>query len=206
MAKSSGASDHRTATALMDAAERLLITHGRAGVTTRRVAEEAGQPHGLVRYHFGSLETLLLRTLDRAAGRIIDRQRELYGGDQAFVEKWRTAMNLIDTDLAAGFPKLVAELFALAWNDQAYRDGLEQTMREFTDMLAEAVTGANREYGTRLAADDVQALATLIRTFQIGMLIERLAGIEIGHTELLTAVDRRLADRQGDDDARPTAG
>ncbi|GAA3732615.1 TetR/AcrR family transcriptional regulator [Salinactinospora qingdaonensis] len=198
-----GSPDHKTATALMDATERLLITHGYAGVSTRRVAEEAGQPHGLIRYHFGSLEALTLRTLDRAADRILDRQQKLYGGDEAFIDKWRTAMNLIDVDLAAGFPKLVAELFAKAWNDDVYREGLSRTMERFTDMLSTAVSGAAQEYGADLAEDDVLALATLIRTFQIGILIERLAGIDTGHTELLAAIDRRLALKHGGDDARP---
>ncbi|HUK68258.1 MAG TPA: helix-turn-helix domain-containing protein [Streptosporangiaceae bacterium] len=46
--------------ALLDAAERLLAAVGYAGVTTRRLAEEAGINHGLVHYYFGSNEKLLL--------------------------------------------------------------------------------------------------------------------------------------------------
>ena len=44
--------------ALLDAAERLLADAGYAGVTTRRLAEEAGINHGLVHYYFGSNENL----------------------------------------------------------------------------------------------------------------------------------------------------
>ena len=51
--------------ALLDAAERLLIEVGHAGITTRRLAEEAGLNHGLVHYYFGSNETLLVRALER---------------------------------------------------------------------------------------------------------------------------------------------
>ena len=45
-----GAPDRRGAAemALLDAAERLLLDVGGAGITTRRVAEEAGVNHGLV--------------------------------------------------------------------------------------------------------------------------------------------------------------
>jgi AcrR family transcriptional regulator len=57
-------------TALMDAAERLLFEFGYAGVTTRRVAEEAGVKHGLVHYYFGSMEELLTQTLERVAERL----------------------------------------------------------------------------------------------------------------------------------------
>ena len=42
--------------ALLDAAERLLVEVGYAGITTRRLAEEAGVNHGLVHYYFGSNE------------------------------------------------------------------------------------------------------------------------------------------------------
>ena len=51
--------------ALLDAAERLLVDVGYAGVTTRRLAEEAGVNNGLVHYYFGSNENLLVRTLER---------------------------------------------------------------------------------------------------------------------------------------------
>src|SRR6266545_1503779 len=131
--------EHATATALVDAVERLLVSAGHAGVSTRRIAEEAGQPHGLVRYHFGTLESLMLRTLDQASERILTRQRALYDGPEPFVDKWRTAMDLIDVDLEAGFPKVALELMAKAWNEPAYRPGLQRTLQEFTEMLATAV-------------------------------------------------------------------
>ena len=78
--------------ALLDAAERLLVDVGHAGITTRRLAEEAAVNHGLVHYYFGSVENLLVRALERFTERMIERQRELYASDQPFVEKWRTAM------------------------------------------------------------------------------------------------------------------
>ena len=82
--------------ALLDAAERLLVDVGYAGITTRRLAEEAGVNHGLVHYYFGSIENLLVRTLERFTERLIARQRELYAADMPFLEKWRTAMRYLD--------------------------------------------------------------------------------------------------------------
>src|SRR4249920_1943707 len=78
--------------ALLDAAERLLADAGYAGITTRRLAKEAGINHGLVHYYFGSNENLLVHALERFTGRLITRQRELYAADLPFAEKWRTAM------------------------------------------------------------------------------------------------------------------
>jgi len=190
VATSRTAPDHKTAEALMDATERLLISAGHAGVSTRRVAEAAGQPHGLVRYHFGSLETLLVRTLERATERVVERQRALYRGDRPFLDKWRTAMEFLETDLQEGYPKLVAELFAQAWNEPVYREALHRAMAAFTEVLGEAVAGGAAESG--VDARDTVAIATLIRTFQIGVLVERLAGIDIGHAELNSLIDRQL--------------
>src|SRR5215216_6990480 len=87
--------------ALLDAAERLLVEVGYAGITTRRVAGEAGVNHGLVHYYFGSNENLLVRALERFTERLIARQRDLYAADLPFVAKWRTAMRyLVSEDLS----------------------------------------------------------------------------------------------------------
>ena len=55
--------------AFLDAAERLLVREGAAGISTRQLAREAGQNHGLVHYYFGSVDELLLQTLERFTGR-----------------------------------------------------------------------------------------------------------------------------------------
>src|SRR5579859_5659449 len=102
--------------ALLDAAERLLAEVGYAGITTRRLAKEAGLNHGLVHYYFGSNENLLVRALERFTTRLIARQRELYATDLPFAEKWRTAMRyLVGDDIS--YQKIWLELQALAWNN-----------------------------------------------------------------------------------------
>ena len=68
----------------LDAAERLLADSGHAGITTRRLAEEAAANHGLVHYYFGSIENLLVRVLERFTERLIERQRRMYTSDAPF--------------------------------------------------------------------------------------------------------------------------
>ena len=48
----------------LDAAERLLVQVGYAGVTTRALAAEAGANQGLVHYYFGSIEEVMVRVLE----------------------------------------------------------------------------------------------------------------------------------------------
>ena len=75
MSKTAVRPGHETEQALLDAAERLLVDFGADGITTRRVAEEAGVNHGLVHYYFGSVEQLLVRVLERFTERLIARPR-----------------------------------------------------------------------------------------------------------------------------------
>ena len=103
--------------AFLDAAERLLIEEGLEGISTRRLAREAGLNHGLVHYYFGTVDNLILAVFERFTDRLAERQRAMYSADVPFLEKWRTAMGYMDEDLAAGYPKIWAELQAAAMND-----------------------------------------------------------------------------------------
>jgi AcrR family transcriptional regulator len=175
--------------ALLDAAERLLVDLGHAGITTRRVADEAGVNHGLVHYYFGSNENLLVRALERFTERLIARQRELYAADPPFVDKWRMAMRyLVSEDVT--YEKIWLELQALGWNNADLRARLALVNAEWRAVLTEAFEEPHRELGIELP---LEALVSLVMTFNLGMMVERLGGIETGHAELLEWIDRWLS-------------
>jgi AcrR family transcriptional regulator len=171
--------------ALLDAAERLLVDVGYARITTRRLAEEAGVNHGLVHYYFGSIENLLVRTLERFTERLTSRQRELYAAEMPFLEKWRTAMRyLISEDVT--YEKVWLELQALGWNHADLRKRLARVNADWRVVLTEAFQEPHRELGMEMPLD---ALVSLVMTFNIGMIVERLGGIETGHEALLDWID-----------------
>jgi AcrR family transcriptional regulator len=175
--------------AFLDAAERLLIREGAAGISTRQLAREAGQNHGLVHYYFGSVDELLLQTFERFTDRVLDRQRAMYETDTRFAEKWRTAMGFIDEDLESGYPKVWAEMEALAWDRPELRERLRAVNDQWRSLLRDALTEAIDEYGLDESRFSPEALAALVMQFQKGMLNERLLGIDRGHEELLSAID-----------------
>ena len=175
--------------ALLDAAEQLLVEVGHAGITTRRLAEAAGVNHGLVHYYFGSNENLLARALERFTARLIARQRELYAADTPFVEKWRTAMRYLVSEDAT-YEKVWLELQALAWNNPDLRARLARVNAEWRAVLTEAFEQPHRELEIDMPLD---ALVSLVITFNIGVIVERLGGIETGHAELLEWIDRWLS-------------
>ncbi|HEY7794745.1 MAG TPA: TetR/AcrR family transcriptional regulator [Gaiellaceae bacterium] len=175
--------------ALLDAAERLLVEVGYAGITTRKLADAAGVNNGLVHYYFGSNESLLVRALERFTEGLIDRQRALYASDEPFIEKWRTAMRyLLDEDRT--YEKIWLELQALAWNDPALRARLVEVNGEWRAVLTQAFAEPHRELGLDIPLD---ALVSLVITFNLGIIVERLGGIETGHRELLEWIDGWLS-------------
>ena len=178
-------------TALLDAAERLLVDVGYAGITTRRLAEEAGLNHGLVHYYFGSIENVLIRTLERFTERLIERQRAMYETDIPFIEKWRTAMRyLVEEDVR--YEKVWLELQALGWNHEELRERLAAVEGEWRAVLTEAFEEPREELGLEIPLD---ALVSLVVTFNLGVIVERLSGITTGHEELLAWIDAFLEER-----------
>jgi len=175
--------------ALLDAAERLLVDIGYAKITTRRLAEEAGVNHGLVHYYFGSNESLLVRALERFTERLIERQRELYAADMPFVEKWRTAMRYLVAEDRT-YEKVWLELQAMAWNDAGLRERLVRVNGEWRAVLTDAFREAHRELGIDMP---LEALVSLVITFNVGIIVERLGGIDTGHAELLAWIDGWLS-------------
>ncbi|MEO5576223.1 MAG: helix-turn-helix domain-containing protein [Gaiellaceae bacterium] len=177
--------------AFLDAAERLLVEIGYAGITTRRLAEEAGANHGLVHYYFGSMENLLVRVLERFTERLTVRQRELYASGLPFLEKWRTAMRyLVEEDVA--YEKVWLELQAMAWNRPELQERVAVVDAEWRAVLTDAFAEPRERYGIDMP---LEALVSLVTTFNLGMMIERQAGVETGHRELLAWIDRWLDDR-----------
>jgi AcrR family transcriptional regulator len=178
--------------AFLDAAERLLVSVGHAGISTRALAEEAGVNHGLVHYYFGSMENLLARVLERFTERLIERQRAMYADPGVpFLEKWRTAMRYLDADRE--YQKVWLELQALAWNRPELRDRVAHVNAEWRAVLREAFAEPRDRYGIDMPLD---ALVSLVITFNEGIIFERLSGIETGQSELLGWIDRWLERRE----------
>src|SRR3954454_15185484 len=187
----------QTEEAFLDAAERLLVQDGHAGITTRALAEEAGANHGLVHYYFGSMENLFVRVLERFTERLIARQREMYGRtDMSGLEKWKTAMGYLESDLAAGYPKIWLELQALGWNRPEVRERIARVNAEWRDVLTEAFAKAADDYGLEPHEFPFDALVSLVMTFNQGIELERLSGVSEGHDELLAWIEAWLQSKE----------
>jgi AcrR family transcriptional regulator len=182
---------NQTEEAFLDAAEQLLIDVGHAGVTTRSLAQAADANQGLVHYYFGSMENLLVRVLERFTDRLIARQRAMYSApDVPFIDKWRTAMRYLDADRE--YQKVWFELQALAWNRPELRERVAQVDAEWRAVLREALAEPRERYRIDMPLD---ALVSLVITFNVGIIQERLSGITTGHAGLIEWTESWLTER-----------
>lgn len=177
---------------ILDGAESLLSEVGYGAITTRRLAERAGVNHGLVHYYFGSMEEVFLQVLERYTARLTARQRDLYAADRPFVEKWRAAMEHLVDSRETGYQKIWYELQAMAWNHPEMRARVGRILGEWQDVLVPAFTAGLRELGIDTRLYPVDAVVSLVITFNEGVILERLLGVDSGHEQLLDMVDRLL--------------
>jgi len=132
-----------------------------------------------------------MQVLERFTTRLITRQRAMYAAPNIpFIEKWRTAMQYIDEDLAAGYPKVWFELQAMSWNHPGYRDRVARVMSEWHAVLTEAIGSALNELGIDRERFPTEAMTTLVSTFNEGILLDRLSGVSTGHDAMLQMIER----------------
>jgi hypothetical protein len=129
---------------------------------------------------------------------LIERQREMYAADVPFIKKWRAAMAYLEEDIAAGYPKIWLELQALAWNNPELGERVARVNSQWRAVLRDAFERAADEYGWDRRAFPVEAMVSLVMTFNQGIELERASGISEGHAELLKAVDRWLSRMERD--------
>jgi hypothetical protein len=88
------------------------------------------------------------------------------------------------------YEKVWLELQAMGWNNPELRERLARVNAEWRRVLTEAFAVPHRELGIEMPLD---ALVSLVVTFNIGVMVERLGGIETGHEELLEWIDAWLS-------------
>jgi AcrR family transcriptional regulator len=83
---------------ILDAARIRLLADGYGGLSTRKVADEAGVPLSQLHYHFGSKQGLILAVLEVENQRRLARQQNIRRG-RATVAALRAGLRLFEDDL-----------------------------------------------------------------------------------------------------------
>lgn len=179
----------------MDAAERLLYEVGYAGVTTRAVAEAAEVNHGLVHYYFGSMEELLSQTLERFVEQLAEALEGLYADPQlSFAEKWRLGSQFWVEEPTSRFPKILLELLAMGWNMPPLRTRLTEVHARFRAIFEHHFGQAIRDYGLDEESFPLKVVVAAVTSYQLGLIVEGLSGVDEGHRELVDWIQRWIDD------------
>ena len=177
--------------ALLDAAEELLFEFGYAGVTTRRVAEVAGVKHGVVHYYFGSMEELLTQTLERFVERLAEPLEALYADPSlTFADKWRLGSQFWVEEPTSRFPKILLELLAMGWNMPGLQPRIGEVHARFRHIFEHYFGEALRDYGLDESEFPLQVIVAAVTSYQLGLIVEGLSGVEEGHAELVDWIQR----------------
>lgn len=162
---------------ILDATFRRLASEGYAALSVREIAKDAGVNHALINYHFGTKDRLVIAVLDEANSQLLARQRQMYDEPGGFAAKWAQARRFYENDIASGFVRVQAELYAASLSNAALRDQFVPRVQAWKQVVLDAVRDALLRYRPTLPpAFDAVAIASLISEFWLGMEFARLIG------------------------------
>ena len=185
-----GRDDGDTKARILDAAFRCLVTRGYASLTVRDIAHDAGVNHALISYHFGGKDKLVIAVLDEMNRRLLTRQRAMYAAPGGFAEKWAAARRFYEEDVASGFVRVQAELYAASFSNEQLREQFLPRVGAWKEVVLDAVKEALAAHHPVLPpAFTAEAIASLISEFWLGMEFARLIGGEIEHARHEQALD-----------------
>lgn len=97
---------------IIEAAFVTLKEEGFAGTSARAIARRGGFNQALIFYHFGTLNDLLLATLDKTSSDRMSRYRDSMGEASTVDQKIQTATRLYREDLGSGHITVISEMVA----------------------------------------------------------------------------------------------
>jgi len=188
-----GAESSQTRTALLDAAQQLMLDDGYAAVTSRRVAAKAGLKPQLVHYYFRTMDDLFLALLRRGAEQNLARLQGVVESPDPLRALWEFASDPRGT-------ALVQELAALANHRKVIRSEIAAYAERFRQTETDVIAKVLAEQGVDTDEYPPSAVHVLMTGIARIMALEARLGVTTGHAEARELVERQLA-RLG---ARPT--
>lgn len=178
---------------ILDATFRRLVAEGYAALSVREIAKDAGVNHALINYHFRTKDQLVIDVLDAVNQRLLARQASMYGGAGGFAEKWASARRFYEEDLASGFVRLQAELWAASLSNPALREKFLPRLLAWKKVVLggvrEAVAALQASGGKLPAPFTPEVIACWISEFWLGMEFADLLGVKEEQSQHRAALD-----------------
>lgn len=170
----------KTQAKILEAAFRRLAREGYAALSMREIAKDAGVNHALINYHFRTKDQLVIAVLDEANRQLLERQQNMYRSPSGFAEKWAQARRFYEGDIASGFVRVQAELWAASMSNADLRGKFLPRIRAWKEIV---FTGVREAFATLDACSiklptpfTPEVVATWISEFWLGMEFADLIG------------------------------
>jgi AcrR family transcriptional regulator len=150
-----------TTNKIMESVRSCLLADGYANLSTRKVADRAGVPLSQIHYHFGSRRGMVLALLDYENHRLLDRQRQMYAAPVPLWKRYEQACDFLDEDLASGYVRVLHEMIAVGWSDDAVASQVLAMLQGWLRVLEEVAREAETRFGS-LGAFTAADLAALV--------------------------------------------
>jgi AcrR family transcriptional regulator len=195
-----------TRTAILEAARRRLLSDGYAGLSTRKVADEAGVPLSQLHYHFGSKGALIIALFSEENDRLLERQSRMYAQDKPLWQRYEQACDFLEDDLESGYVRVLQEMLAAGWSNPEIGDAVRDLLTGWFVLLAEVAREAERRFGS-LGPFTPEEFATLVANAFLGSEALLLLGFERPVMPIRSAL-RRIAVliREREEGADPLRG
>ena len=174
---------------IIDAARVRLLADGYAGLSTRKVAEEAGVPLSQLHYHFGSKGGLIIALFEMENEQRLARQTRMYAEDRPLWQRYEQACDFLEDDLESGYVRVLQELVAAGWSNPELGAAVRELLGGWTALLVEVAREAARRHGLLgpFTADEV---ATLVVSAFIGSEALLLLGFDRDSMPIRSALRR----------------
>jgi AcrR family transcriptional regulator len=156
-----------TRTLIIEAARRRLLADGYAGMSTRKVAEEAEVPLSQLHYYFGSKGGLILALFEEENRRRLERQRRMYADDLPLWQRYERACDFLEDDLDSGYVRVLQEMVAAGWSNGDIRDAVRELLGGWYELLVEVAREAEDRHGP-LGPFTAEEVASLVGTIFVG--------------------------------------
>lgn len=177
-------------TALLDAVERLMLSEGYAAVTSRRVAAEAGVNPGLVYYYFGPMDNLFVEVFRRSAARMLARQAEALASEQPLWALWDLISDQTNTALNL-------EFLALGNHRKVVMDEMKDFSKRFRRVQFNGLSKILVKYGVDTELWPTEAVMLFMDGVARFMGEERTYGLNLGHAQAVSVVERLIGELEG---------
>ncbi len=178
-----------TRSVLLDAARRRILVDGYAGLSTRKVAAEAGVPLSQLHYHFGSKAGLILALLEDENRRRLERQTTMYSRDEPLWERYERACDVLEDDLDSGYVRVLQEMIGAGWSNPELGDAVRELLAGWFDLLIAVARHTEREHGS-LGPFTAEEAGTLVGSAFLGSEALLLLGFDEERLPIRAALRR----------------